>query len=584
MITNTIGESEFNVIVLRRPTGKTGKDYWIQLKEIQLWIDNSNVLPDIVITISSDYTELNGETCTIDFTTKNIVNSSVNNLFNGSIGDSFDYGVNGSSDTAIVIFMSSFFKIKEIQSLILYNRGVTGTFAVERAIGLAFELYNTTTDPNLENPLILTEEITTATYIYRFDFPAISTYPSGSYVTTGNSTQYIVNSTDTLIYKVPVVVTSSELTTVVPPLNFVSNYSGLVVPDTNILKVDANGVGSLITTTGGSYTSSTNSWYFNNNNTVIINDKIFNGGELTISLMVYFNNLNTGPDAVLNGIMSFQDSNESYNSSNIIFLVANQSLRIDGFFGAFNFDTFLTIGEWIHIVIVFKVGSPIKAYKNKTLTQSNFNINSIPNKKFNFQKLGGWGFQNRSYQLNFNGYIKNVRFYNKELSQTEINNLYDLQVTNGVNDNTITYFPYYMVNFLRNNFVVTRATSEGGWTTTGSFSSSSDDRIKSHEVEILNASEPLLKLTPKIYDKHPFVRFPEDQEDNDLTNVEVVFKESGLIAQEVLRDVPELEHIVNLPQGTDGFYSLNYVGIIPYLIRSVKELNEKLKVLEASKV
>ena len=84
-----------------------------------------------------------------------------------------------------------------------------------------------------------------------------------------------------------------------------------------------------------------------------------------------------------------------------------------------------------------------------------------------------------------------------------------------------------------------------------------------------------MKLRPKIYDKHPFVKFSEDQEDNDLENV-AHYKESGLIAQEVENCVPELNHLVVKPISDNDIYSMNYIGLIPYLIKSNQEIYENI--------
>ena len=126
-------------------------------------------------------------------------------------------------------------------------------------------------------------------------------------------------------------------------------------------------------------------------------------------------------------------------------------------------------------------------------------------------------------------------------------------------------------------YLLTTINTNGNLYTAGTITSGSDDRIKSNEIEIQNATETLLKLTPKIYDKHPSIRFSEDQEDNDLTNIQH-FKESGLIAQEVLKDPIELEHLVVKPKDENDLYGMNYIGIIPYLIKSNKELYEMLEV------
>ena len=108
-----------------------------------------------------------------------------------------------------------------------------------------------------------------------------------------------------------------------------------------------------------------------------------------------------------------------------------------------------------------------------------------------------------------------------------------------------------------------------------------------------------MKLTPQTYDKYGNM---------DLTGNHNV--ESGLVTQEVYYNAPELRHLITLglendndiiPDemdlseldiGEDPDYSshgwsktehssLNYNGLIPYLIKSNQELNERIKTLEA---
>ena len=135
----------------------------------------------------------------------------------------------------------------------------------------------------------------------------------------------------------------------------------------------------------------------------------------------------------------------------------------------------------------------------------------------------------------------------------------------------------------------------------GSFTS--DDRIKENEKLIVNATETLSKLTPQIYDKYRTM---------DLSGSFRV--ESGLIAQEVYYNAPELRHLVvvgmekdasgnditptpgemdlsgvdiaNDPDyGSHGWSktqhsSLNYYGLIAYLIKSNQELAERIETLK----
>ena len=129
---------------------------------------------------------------------------------------------------------------------------------------------------------------------------------------------------------------------------------------------------------------------------------------------------------------------------------------------------------------------------------------------------------------------------------------------------------------------------------------SSDDRLKENEELIENACETLFKLRPQLYDKKPSI----DNEDETTW-----YKESGLIAQEVYYDAPELRHLVHrasnkvdeegneipLPEiptsinpQEDPDYSswgeeaasLNYIGLIAYLVRANNELHDRVKALE----
>ena len=125
----------------------------------------------------------------------------------------------------------------------------------------------------------------------------------------------------------------------------------------------------------------------------------------------------------------------------------------------------------------------------------------------------------------------------------------------------------------------------------------SDDRLKGNEGLIRNACETLSKLRPHIYDKKP------DMENNDP---KTWYKESGLIAQEIYYDAPELKHLVHrgkheldeegnsipLPKiptpidpqqdpnhsswGKDPA-SVNYIGFVAYLVKAGAELHERVK-------
>ena len=115
---------------------------------------------------------------------------------------------------------------------------------------------------------------------------------------------------------------------------------------------------------------------------------------------------------------------------------------------------------------------------------------------------------------------------------------------------------------------------------------SSDDRIKEEEKFIENATDTLLKLRPQTYIK--YAPIPDGSSIKPNFDLSGNF-ESGLIAQEIYYDAPELRHIVEIeddkgdkiipssddPQ-KDPDYSdwgdmtagVDYIQLIPYLIKS----------------
>ena len=117
----------------------------------------------------------------------------------------------------------------------------------------------------------------------------------------------------------------------------------------------------------------------------------------------------------------------------------------------------------------------------------------------------------------------------------------------------------------------------------------SDDRLKVNETMISNATETIIKLKPQIYDKFEFIEDVHDTKNKPT-------RESGLIAQDIWYDAPELRHMVypyKTPNETrevnediqqDPDYSdwgpvaaqVNYFGLIPYLIKSFQELHGKV--------
>ena len=128
----------------------------------------------------------------------------------------------------------------------------------------------------------------------------------------------------------------------------------------------------------------------------------------------------------------------------------------------------------------------------------------------------------------------------------------------------------------------------------------SDDRVKSDETFIADATATLNKLRPQNYSKWSTLNYAGDSNATSYT-------ESGLIAQEIFYDAPELRHLVTVPVDADSnavyssnvtsssdpsvdpdysawgsnLASVNYNGLIPYLIKALQEKDGEIKVLEA---
>jgi hypothetical protein len=111
---------------------------------------------------------------------------------------------------------------------------------------------------------------------------------------------------------------------------------------------------------------------------------------------------------------------------------------------------------------------------------------------------------------------------------------------------------------------------------TGQLTFTSDDRLKSYETDVSNATDMISKLNPKFYKKHPTLI--TDDPEPDLSGV-LNFDEYGFIAQELNED-PQLSHFVKKNSDTD-IYHVNYIEMIPLLVQTIKELNERIKVLES---
>lgn len=125
----------------------------------------------------------------------------------------------------------------------------------------------------------------------------------------------------------------------------------------------------------------------------------------------------------------------------------------------------------------------------------------------------------------------------------------------------------------------------------------SDDRIKDDKKDINNALETINKLKPKIYKKYccSDIKDAIKSKNNKDSNFMV---ESGLIAQELFYDAPEVRHLlsnyiseedsksleydrsIDYKNWPDKICTVDYTGLIPYLIKAIQEQSEEIKKLK----
>jgi hypothetical protein len=161
--------TSFDTIVIRR--FNEADTTTINLNELQVWVNGSNILFPNSASLTSYFALWSNKQ--IDRGSL-LGTSPVSNIYNNTIES--DIGAHSVSGTnAVIIQNIPLTSINEIQAIVLYNRTTTITNTY-RVLGLFFELYNSTNDPDLTEVLANTNVITTATARYRYDFPSISTY------------------------------------------------------------------------------------------------------------------------------------------------------------------------------------------------------------------------------------------------------------------------------------------------------------------------------------------------------------------------------------------------------------------------
>lgn len=102
---------------------------------------------------------------------------------------------------------------------------------------------------------------------------------------------------------------------------------------------------------------------------------------------------------------------------------------------------------------------------------------------------------------------------------------------------------------------------------------SSDGRLKHNQEDITDGIEVIKKLRPLQYDKTPYMSEEGDTENS--------IREAGFVAQDVLRDIPELSDYVVTPSDPQNEpYDLKYKDISVFHVAATKQLIEENEYLK----
>jgi len=250
---------QFDTLVMRRQNEDDTRV--LNRNEIQVFVNNDNILVPNPTGMTSYFAKWSAKFTPI----ASVSGAGTELVYNNSILFGAESLSAGGANALIIKNITPTF-VDEIQAIVFYNRGNGGLTSL--STGLIFELYNSVDDPDLLVPLAVTPIITTANYLHRFDFPAITTYTNGFNDNAYQSTTQIPDTTKTglslyaittlNIFDAEVNITGNAFITgnatvggslFLGDTNLTEDIDGLLTLDTN-KRLTINGLTSGFVTTG----------------------------------------------------------------------------------------------------------------------------------------------------------------------------------------------------------------------------------------------------------------------------------------------------------------------------------------------
>ena len=111
----------------------------------------------------------------------------------------------------------------------------------------------------------------------------------------------------------------------------------------------------------------------------------------------------------------------------------------------------------------------------------------MPVKQFNYRRIGKGTTTSNMHISIVDGEIKNLRIYNKPLTEVEVNDIYSKIYT--FVDSTLVNGNRDLFHYYKRTNLISYLLSKDNWKSTGSFAGDSNDRMKSNEENIVDATK-----------------------------------------------------------------------------------------------
>ena len=257
------------------------------------------------------------------------------------------------------------------------------------------------------------------------------------------------------------------------PLNFKTKAVEEVVDSNIFIGVDVNNNLTAIPTSGGVFND--NIWSLSEGNHINLVGQVFTENSVSISMYLKINKFSgLGNESII----TFQDNDNVFTNGDLVINrdstkggtadgIQYTDIRIttsssEGFLWTEVYKVIPIDGSWFHLVVNISETQGIVVYKNGLLgtrirgnlirVSSGYPVVSV--KQFNYQRVGKGTPTTNTDSFVVDGEIKNLRIYNKPLTEVEVNDIYST-IETFVDSTLVTEIVIYFIIIMEAILLVT---------------------------------------------------------------------------------------------------------------------------------